>query len=153
MIVDVPERVADWTEQQDRWEAFRAANPDAELRQDDDGTYGMTVRGRVGPGMPWTDPCWSMERLLGALEAMTAERPGIAYDWDAGTRSGVSRSLAGAWRDAGEHLCAGRDGSVREARTGLEPAGAAGKVPVHRRTGRLWRGRLAGGSPCWRQVA
>lgn len=146
------ERVPGWHAQRERWEAFAAANEEAELEQDDGYAYGMTVRGRVAPGMPWTGRCWSMERVLGELEAVTAERPGTVYDWEAGPASGACRSLAAAFRAAAGHLDGGGEGTVLEARVATVPAGAAGKVPVHSPTGLRWRGRPGGGVTHWRRA-
>ena len=73
--------------------------------------------------------------------------------WDAGSASGTAGDLEAAFDRAGGYLAGGTQGLVEEAVIEMLPSGAAGCVSEYRRTGRKWRGRLAGGVPVWEEQA
>jgi hypothetical protein len=73
--------------------------------------------------------------------------------WDAGPASGTAGSAERAFEKAVPYLGGTEDVTVKEAVIEMVPAGPAGSVPEYRRTGRAWRGCLAGGEPTWSEVA
>lgn len=74
---------------------------------------------------------------------------GRIYLWEAGSACGTSSERESAMERAAPYLAPGADGLVEEADLVMVPAGPAGSVPEHRRTGRAWLGCVRGGAVLW----
>lgn len=135
-----------------RWEALKALHPEGELDRDDNSGHGKIVRGRLAPGLPWTDWARSTERALDDLERM-AGGGRVIHLWSAGSASGTAASVQVAVENAAPYLDGDADAVVEQAEVDMLPADFAGSVPAYRRTGNAWRLRMKDGTPSWAPVA
>lgn len=73
----------------------------------------------------------------------------MIYVWEAGAASGTAGSVEAAFREALPFVPEGGEAVTEEAAVAMRRAGAAGRVPEYRRTGRAWRGRVNDGTLSW----
>lgn len=73
----------------------------------------------------------------------------MIYLWSAGPVSGTADSVEAAFWEAFPFVPEGGEAVTEEAAVAMRRAGAAGRVPEYRRTGRAWRGRVNDGTLSW----